>query len=406
MAALQPDGPSAEALLQGPDQGLHPALIGAAHPGQVPGEVPFLQKAAEGLLLKAADGVGVGAEGGPVPLQQVPGQDHAGDADAGGQALGKGAEIHHRAVGPRHALEAGQGPHVEAELRVVVVLQDVPPRGPGGPGQKLGPPPRGHGDGGGKVVAGGDVAQVGPALLQPSCRAVPPRQCPHTGRGPRCSPGWSGSGRSRGSQWPPCRPGGAGPPAPAGTPPRPPPRSVPGRRPPPGRPPGSPPGPGAGPRPPGGGRGRGAPAGRRAAPSGCGPRCGRGTGPCPPPRWPGRRPGPPPPLLRPPRGPPPGPGRRAGPVLRRSPGRRSRSWAGPPGSPPPPASGRRRPPCSPPPPAAGPGSACRGASPPGPAAPADLLRQVLVELLVEGLPCPAVKAAGQIQHDDPSKLIP
>ena len=173
MAALQPDGSPAEALLQGPDQGLHPALIGAAHPGQVPGEVPLLQKAAEGLLLKAADGVGVGAEGGPVPLQQVPGQDHAGDADAGGQALGEGAEIHHGAVGPRHALEAGQGPHVEAELRVVVVLQDVPPRGPGGPGQELGPPPRGHGDGGGKVVAGGDVAQVGPALLQPGRRQPP-----------------------------------------------------------------------------------------------------------------------------------------------------------------------------------------------------------------------------------------
>ena len=51
------------------------------------GEIAALQKPAEGLLLKAADGAGIAAESLPVALQQSRGQYHAGNADAGREAF-------------------------------------------------------------------------------------------------------------------------------------------------------------------------------------------------------------------------------------------------------------------------------------------------------------------------------
>ena len=67
--------------------------------------------------------------------------------------------VHHRAVCARHALQTGQRAGVKTELGVVVVLNDVPPpRGAGCPVQQLGPASGGHGDPGGELVAGGDVA--------------------------------------------------------------------------------------------------------------------------------------------------------------------------------------------------------------------------------------------------------
>ena len=45
---------------------------------------------------------------------------------AGGQAAGAGGKVDHRAVGPGHALQAGQGACIKAELRIVIVLYDIP----------------------------------------------------------------------------------------------------------------------------------------------------------------------------------------------------------------------------------------------------------------------------------------
>ena len=173
MTALEDDVFPAEGPLQRLCQGGHPAPVHAAHPGEMAGEVALGQKAAESLLLKAADGVGVAAEHRLVLPQKAHGQHHAGDTDTGSQALGKGAEIDHRAPAAPHALEAGQRPGIKAELRVVVVLQDVPPRPLPGPPQQLGPPGHRHGDGSGEVVAGGHIAEIRPTCLQALRREAP-----------------------------------------------------------------------------------------------------------------------------------------------------------------------------------------------------------------------------------------
>ena len=263
----------------------------------------------------------------------------------GGQALGKGGQVDHRPVGARHALQAGQRPDVEPELRVVVVLQDIAAGLLPGPGQQLGPAGGGHGHAGGKVVAGGDVAQVGPGLGQrppPTGRSC---QCRRAGRGCRCSAAPPAPGSSRG--FPPrrCPRRTGGPGSPADTRCRRPPPPAPGCNAPPGRRPDSrrwrraarrrP-----GPRP-------AAKAGGccTTGPAGCVPSCGRGKARCQC-RWWTDRTG-----RRAPRvfaaGTPVrrrGPGRFA--ACRRSPGQKSPGGGGSRPGPRRPASGRRCPPCS------------------------------------------------------------
>ena len=149
----------AEGLFQGGGQGVAPGLVGHPAAGQMPGEIPLPDKAGQGLLLKAAHRAGVQAVPPAPGRQQVGGQDHIGDADARSQAAGHRGQIDHRAVGPGHPLQAGQRAGIEAELRVVVVLDDVPPaRALGRPAQQLRPAGGGHGHPGGELVAGGDVA--------------------------------------------------------------------------------------------------------------------------------------------------------------------------------------------------------------------------------------------------------
>ena len=65
-----------------------------------------------------------------------------------------------------HALQAGQRPRVKAKLRVVVVLQNVPPGLCRRPGQQLGAAGRGHRDAGREMMARRQVAEVRAALFQ------------------------------------------------------------------------------------------------------------------------------------------------------------------------------------------------------------------------------------------------
>ena len=48
----------------------------------------------------------------------------------------------------------------QPESRVIVILQDVPPRLPPSPTEKLRPPSGGHGYAGGEMMAGRDIAPV------------------------------------------------------------------------------------------------------------------------------------------------------------------------------------------------------------------------------------------------------
>ena len=90
-------------------------------------------------------------------------QHHIGDTDAGGQAPGAGGEVDHRAVGPRHPLQAGQGAGVKTELGIVVILNNIPlPGALGRPVEQLGPAARRHGDACRELVAGGNVADRRP----------------------------------------------------------------------------------------------------------------------------------------------------------------------------------------------------------------------------------------------------
>ena len=145
---------------------LHTALVGKAHPGQVPGKIPARHELAKSLLLKPADRVRIGRKIAAVAGQQALGQHHTGNADARRKAFGKGRQVDDRAVRACHALQAGQRPRVKAKLRVVVVLQNVPSGLCRRPGQQLGAAGRGHRDAGREMMARRQVAEVRAALFQ------------------------------------------------------------------------------------------------------------------------------------------------------------------------------------------------------------------------------------------------
>ena len=125
----------------------------------MPGEVALGDEPGQRLLLEAAHRAGIEPVLFPPGGQQMLRQHHVGDADAGREAAGAGGKVHHRAVGPGHALQAWQRAGVKAELGVVVVLYNVPlPRFAGRPVQQFGPAACRHGDAGGELMAGRDVA--------------------------------------------------------------------------------------------------------------------------------------------------------------------------------------------------------------------------------------------------------
>ena len=138
------------------------APVQAAHAPQVPAVQPLDQEAPQGLLLKPGDGAGSVGEHLPVPLQQGGGQDHVGHPDGGGDGPGKGAQVHHPPL-PVQPLHSGDGAGGVAELAVVVVLNEVAPRGGVGPVEQPGAPARRHGHPRGELVGGGDVGQGGAA---------------------------------------------------------------------------------------------------------------------------------------------------------------------------------------------------------------------------------------------------
>ena len=140
-------------------QSIPPGLVGHALPGKMPGKVALADEAGQGLLFKPADGAGIDPVLCPPGGQQLPGQHHVSDADAGGQTAGTGGEVDHRAVGPGHALQAGQGAGIKAELRIVIVLYDIPlARAAGCPVEQLRAAARRHGHARGELVAGRDIA--------------------------------------------------------------------------------------------------------------------------------------------------------------------------------------------------------------------------------------------------------
>ena len=152
---------------QGFCQGVPPGLIGHPLPGQMAGEVAAGDEPRQCLLLKTAHRAGVEGVFRTPCGQKLLRQHHVGDADAGREAAGAGGEVDHRPVGPRHPLQAGQGPGVETELRIVVVLDDVPLSGtPCRPVEQFCPASGGHGDARGELVAGGDIAHRRPRLRQ------------------------------------------------------------------------------------------------------------------------------------------------------------------------------------------------------------------------------------------------
>ncbi len=157
-----------------------PGFVGHTLPREVAGEIPLGNKARQRLLLKAAHSAGIERIGPAPGGQQMLRQHHVRDADAGREAARAGGNIDHRPVRPGHALQTGQRAGVEAELGVVVVLNDVPRAGLlRCPVQKLSPAGGGHRDAGGELVAGCYIAQ-----RRVRCSQRPHRKAPFVYRQP------------------------------------------------------------------------------------------------------------------------------------------------------------------------------------------------------------------------------
>ena len=129
-------------------------------------EMPLLQKASQGILLHGGHGAGIKAQLGLILPQQGPGQHHVSDPQRGGQGPGEGVHIDDP-VCPVDAAQGGDGAAGEAELAVIVILDEIAPGGLPGPAQQALPPGDGHHRSGGELVVGGQVEDVRPALLRP-----------------------------------------------------------------------------------------------------------------------------------------------------------------------------------------------------------------------------------------------
>ena len=105
------------------------------------------------------------AEFGPIDLQQRRGQDKIGHADGGGHRPGKGAHIDHP-LPPVQPLHGRNGPGGIPKLRIVIVLNKIPPRPPIGPFQQFPPPGHGGGDPQRKLMGGGHIGHIGPRYGQ------------------------------------------------------------------------------------------------------------------------------------------------------------------------------------------------------------------------------------------------
>ena len=112
------------ALQNGVDNRVALRAVGLAHPVDVRFKILLVQKTRERILLHRRHGGGVEAELRAVALGQALGQDHIADAQRGRERAREGVDIDHapRAV---DALQRGDGAQREAELAVVIVLDDI-----------------------------------------------------------------------------------------------------------------------------------------------------------------------------------------------------------------------------------------------------------------------------------------
>ena len=136
-----------------------------AHSVDVFFKVALGQEPGQGHLLQAGDGPRIEPQSLIEPGDQMAGQHQVADPEGRRQALGEGVDVddllHHV-----DALQGGDGPAGQAELTVVVVLDDVPVLPLGGPAEQFIPAAHRHDDARGEVVGGGDVEDLRPALLQ------------------------------------------------------------------------------------------------------------------------------------------------------------------------------------------------------------------------------------------------
>ena len=127
-------------------------VVALAHAVQVLFVVALRHEPGQCVLLEAGDGAGIEPQLLPERGEQPVGQHHV-DADGRCDGLGKRVQIDD-APSLVHGEQRGDGPAHEAELAVVVVLQNEAVRLPLRPVQQLLPPGDGHNDARGVVVTG------------------------------------------------------------------------------------------------------------------------------------------------------------------------------------------------------------------------------------------------------------
>ena len=145
---------------EGGDDRVALLMVALAHTVQVLFIVAAGDELGQGVLLEGGDGAGVKAQLLPEGGQQRRGQDHEADADGGGDGLGEGVEVDDVAAAV-DGEQGGDGAAHEAELAVVIVLQNAAARRFPRPGQQLLAAGDGHDQAGGVMVAGGDMHHVG-----------------------------------------------------------------------------------------------------------------------------------------------------------------------------------------------------------------------------------------------------
>ena len=133
-------------------------LIPFAHPVDVLFEIALTQKTLQRVLLEGGHGTAVESQLLPEPLHEPVGQDHIADTDRRGQTFGEGVHIDHP-LAPVQRIHGRHGSGTEAELAVVIVLDD-PPVCLRSPAQELQPPVHGHHQPRREVMAGADVQDL------------------------------------------------------------------------------------------------------------------------------------------------------------------------------------------------------------------------------------------------------
>ena len=147
------------AVFQQPNDPVAKAFIAPAQSVDVLFKVAPAQKPCQGVLLEAGDRGAVEPQLLLEFLHQRPGQHHVADSDGGRQALGEGVHVDD----PAAVIQGLEGRHrvgVEAELTVVIVLDDVAVSFLR-PAQQFQPPPHRRHQSQGEVVVGGTVEDLG-----------------------------------------------------------------------------------------------------------------------------------------------------------------------------------------------------------------------------------------------------